>query len=106
MKLESTTYHYAIDAPNVRSGAKPGDIWPDLTKRHSTLVYRPDYLSFDVHVTHETHRVSLQNVRVSGFRILKDNTLSSHRVHESMFAGEYAPFVAKHIERTLAYHRA
>ena len=99
MQLESTTYHYAMSP-------EAGE-WPDLTKRYSkTTVYRPDYLSFDIHVTHETHRVSVQNISISGFRILKDNTFSSHRVRENLFGSEMPAFVAKRLAEARAKHGA
>ena len=101
MKLESTTYNYAMSP-------KAGE-WPDLKKTYSkTMVYRPDYLSFDIHVTTETRRVSAQNIRVSGFRILKDGTPSTHRCLDSFYSSDHAlpTFVAEHVKQTLAKHGA
>ena len=87
MKLESTTYHYKVEAPD------PGEAnaWPHVAKRFSkTITYAPDSLMFDVHVTHEKHHVTVQNVRLSGQRVLKDG-LSPHRVRESMFTSGAVP---------------
>jgi hypothetical protein len=100
-QLESTTYHYKVEAPDPGSP----DGWPDLLKRYSsTLHYRPDVLTFNVHVTQEKHRVIVQSVHLSGRRILKDG-LSEHRVQEThLTARERPEFVAKYIERVVAHH--
>jgi len=85
VKLESTTYHYAVKPPE-----GPRVVWPDLKKTYSkSMVYRPDNLSFDVHVTAETGKVKIQNVRISGCRVLKDG-LSDHRVSDVFSSDDHA----------------
>ena len=104
MKLESTTYHYAVKPPTPHETGGPRE-WPDLKKAFTNnVVYRPDNLSFDIHVTHETHTVRVDSVRLSGFRVVKDG-LSEHRVHENhLFAGERPAFVNSLIAEALARH--
>ena len=100
LKLESTTFHYSVEAPERTAP----DAWPDLTKQYSTsLHYRPDHLSFDVHVTHDKHQVRVQNVRSGGLRVLKDG-LSEHRVSEDFSTDTVPQFVVKYIELALARH--
>src|SRR5579859_6534339 len=96
--LDSTTFHYQV--------AGIDKAWPDQAKRYSQTKFRPDSLSFNIHVT-RTGRVSWGNAHLDGFRVLKSG-LSEHRVDErSYYRLEDLPgFAQEYINEALAKHGA
>lgn len=90
MQLESTTYHYHVDRP---SGSL--DDWPvAVVMSYTSQYYRPDSLSFDIHVTHKTHTVTVGTISISGPRILKHG-LSANRIGDDYYRAAGAPEFAR-----------
>lgn len=99
LTLESSTMHYAVTAPDPDGP----DAWPDVRRRYTSLTFRPDVLSFDVHVTHEQHHVKVEDVRLSGFRVLKDG-LSTHRIGEHYLTSDLPEFVKFYVTAARRRH--
>lgn len=95
VQLDSTTYHYQAkveDAPDVKRAYTKHD------------VFRPDNLSFDIHVTRQGH-VYARNIAASGQRVLKDR-LSEHRLNDRYDLHTAPTFVQQIIEPVLELHRS
>jgi hypothetical protein len=97
MVLDSVTYRFAWDRE---------DDWPlNIHKEHTKAqFYRPDHLSFTVHVTGRG-RITWLGMQVSGFRILKDGSKSTHRIHETLYANPEESWFRRYVHEALGYVR-
>jgi hypothetical protein len=93
MIIDSATFHFDVDRD---------ETWPERYQRsHTSQVFRPDHLAFDVHATFERGSVVPQRIRVSGFRVLKNGTESMHRLGDSPYLYGLPEWVKRHVDEAV-----